>query len=130
MCAVTQPGSLWMRMQFWEDVFYDAVAVERDIVGMDMEAHEMMARYAGLLDADRRRLEMEEDRLLATLMYNMTAFMVDTGAHECITCVCRSCATRRRKPYNRRYVVCWARVTWVWCIVRILIDSLIRSTMW
>ena len=27
-------------------------------------------------DADRRRLELDEDRLLSTMLYNLTAFMV------------------------------------------------------
>lgn len=36
---------LWDQMQFWEDDFYDAVAQERDIVGMDQGPAEMMDRY-------------------------------------------------------------------------------------
>ena len=32
-------------MQFWEDVFLDAVAQERDIIGMDQGPAEMMERY-------------------------------------------------------------------------------------
>ena len=28
------------------------------------------------IDADRRRLELDEDRLLSTMLYNLTAFMV------------------------------------------------------
>lgn len=38
----------------------------------------MMDRYKSLSETDRKRLEMDEDRLLATLMHNMTAFMVAT----------------------------------------------------
>lgn len=38
----------------------------------------MMDRYKSLSEMDRKRLEMDEDRLLATLMHNMTAFMVAT----------------------------------------------------
>ena len=32
-------------MQFWEDAFLDAVAQERDIIGMDQGPGEMMERY-------------------------------------------------------------------------------------
>lgn len=35
---------LWDQMQFWEDVFLDAVAQERDIIGMDQGPGEMMDR--------------------------------------------------------------------------------------
>ncbi len=63
-------------MQFWEDAFLDAVSQERDLIGMDQGPTEMMERYRTLLDSDKRRLEQDEDRLLATFLYNMTAFMV------------------------------------------------------
>ena len=42
--AAPAQDTLWCRMQFWEDAFYDAVAQEREIIGMDMEAYEMMDR--------------------------------------------------------------------------------------
>ena len=35
---------LWDHMQFWEDSFLDAVAQERDIIGMDQGPTEMMER--------------------------------------------------------------------------------------
>ena len=34
-----------MQVQFWEDVFLDAVAQERDIIGMDQGPMEMMERW-------------------------------------------------------------------------------------
>lgn len=39
-------SNLWDQIQFWEDVFLDAVAQERDIVGMDQGPNEMMERLA------------------------------------------------------------------------------------
>jgi hypothetical protein len=36
-------------------------------------------RYSHLSDTERKRLEHEEDRLLATLVYNVTACMVMVG---------------------------------------------------
>lgn len=72
-------SQLWDHMQFWEDVYLDAVSHEREVVGMDQGPGEMMERYKLLSDVDRRRLEAEEDRLLSTLLYNLTAFMVMTG---------------------------------------------------
>jgi len=37
-------SALWDQIQFWEDVFLDAVAQERDIIGMDQGPTEMMER--------------------------------------------------------------------------------------
>ncbi|XP_023933689.1 MAP kinase-activating death domain protein-like, partial [Lingula anatina] len=67
---------LWDQMQFWEDVFLDAVAQERDIIGMDQGPAEMMDRYKDLGAAEKKRLEQDEDRLLANMLYNLIAFMV------------------------------------------------------
>ncbi|CAH1785563.1 unnamed protein product [Owenia fusiformis] len=67
---------LWDQMQFWEDAFLDAVAQERDIIGMDQGPGEMMERYNSLGDSEKKRLEHDEDRLLAVMLYNMVAFMI------------------------------------------------------
>jgi len=67
---------LWDQMPFWEDTFLDAVAQERDMVGMDQGPGEMMERYNSLSDTERKRLEHDEDRLLSTMLYNLVAFMV------------------------------------------------------
>ncbi|CAG0887639.1 unnamed protein product [Darwinula stevensoni] len=67
---------LWDEMPFWEDAFLDAVSQERDLAGMDQGPVEMMERYKTLSDSERKRLEHEEDRLLATMLYNMVAVMV------------------------------------------------------
>ncbi|KAI1309467.1 MAP kinase-activating death domain protein [Halotydeus destructor] len=67
---------LWDQMQFWEDVFLDAVSQERELVGMEQETSEMMERYQSLSDMGRKHLEHEEDRLLSTLLYNVIAFML------------------------------------------------------
>nr|CAH7754231.1 unnamed protein product [Callosobruchus chinensis] len=69
-------STLWDQMQFWEDAFLDAVAQERDMIGMDQGPREMMERYKSLSDTERKRLEHEEDRLLATQLYNLTAILV------------------------------------------------------
>ena len=45
MCSSEKDRSaLWDQIQFWEDVFLDAVAQERDIIGMDQGPTEMMER--------------------------------------------------------------------------------------
>ncbi|XP_071830863.1 MAP kinase-activating death domain protein-like isoform X4 [Apostichopus japonicus] len=67
---------LWDQQQFWEDAFLDAVAAERDAVGMDQGPAEMMNRYDSLTKEERRRLEMDEDKLLSDMLYNMSGFMV------------------------------------------------------
>ncbi|CAF1310773.1 unnamed protein product, partial [Didymodactylos carnosus] len=67
---------LWDQMQYWEDVFLDAVAQERDIIGLDQGPAEMMERYNSLANPERKRLELDEDRLLAVMLYNLIAFMI------------------------------------------------------
>jgi len=69
-------STLWDKMQFWEDAFLDIVSQEREVVGMDQSPAEMINRYRSLSEIDKKRSEHEEDRLLSTLLYNMTAFMV------------------------------------------------------
>lgn len=36
----------------------------------------MMERYKSLSETERKRLEHEEDRLLSTMLYNLTAILV------------------------------------------------------
>jgi len=69
-------SNLWSNGQFWEDTFLDAVAQEREAIGMDSGACEMMERYRGLSDNEKKRLEHDEDRLLSTMLFNLMAFMV------------------------------------------------------
>uniref|UniRef100_A0A7I4XT80 MAP kinase-activating death domain protein n=1 Tax=Haemonchus contortus TaxID=6289 RepID=A0A7I4XT80_HAECO len=73
---------LWQNLTFWENAFVDVVAQERDIVGMDQEPSEMIERYAALSDIEKKRLELEEDRLLSTLLHNMTAYMIMCGTGQ------------------------------------------------
>ncbi|XP_069077738.1 MAP kinase-activating death domain protein isoform X6 [Pleurodeles waltl] len=69
-------STLWDQVQFWEDAFLDAVMLEREGMGMDQGPQEMIDRYFSLGDHDRKRLEDDEDRLLATLLHNMVAYML------------------------------------------------------
>ncbi|CAK9795534.1 MAP kinase-activating death domain protein [Anthophora plagiata] len=69
-------SSLWDQMQFWEDAFLDAVSQERDMIGMDQGPGEMMERYKKLSESEKKRLEHDEDRLLCTLLHNLTAILV------------------------------------------------------
>ncbi|XP_062537080.1 MAP kinase-activating death domain protein isoform X2 [Armigeres subalbatus] len=69
-------STVWDQMQFWEDAFLDAVSQERDMIGMDQGPGEMMERYKSLSDSERKRLEHDEDRLLSTMLYNLTAILV------------------------------------------------------
>ncbi|XP_076759653.1 rab3 GDP-GTP exchange factor isoform X13 [Xylocopa sonorina] len=69
-------SSLWDQMQFWEDAFLDAVSQERDMIGMDQGPGEMMERYKSLSESEKKRLEHDEDRLLCTLLHNLTAILV------------------------------------------------------
>lgn len=74
--------SLWDQMQFWEDAFLDAVSQERDMIGMDQGPSEMMERYKSLSDSERKRLEHDEDRLLSSMLFNLTAVLVMLNVHK------------------------------------------------
>ena len=69
-------STLWRNAQFWEDVFLDAVASEREAAGLDSGAGEMMERYKSLSENEKKRLEHDEDRLLSTMLYNLVAYMM------------------------------------------------------
>ncbi|XP_039391054.1 MAP kinase-activating death domain protein isoform X11 [Mauremys reevesii] len=69
-------STLWDQVQFWEDAFLDAVMLEREGMGMDQGPQEMIDRYLSLGEHDRKRLEDDEDRLLATLLHNMLVYML------------------------------------------------------
>ncbi|CAO2579882.1 MAP kinase-activating death domain protein [Lemmus lemmus] len=69
-------STLWDQMQFWEDAFLDAVMMEREGMGMDQGPQEMIDRYLSLGEHDRKRLEDDEDRLLATLLHNLISYML------------------------------------------------------
>ncbi|KFD69141.1 hypothetical protein M514_02980, partial [Trichuris suis] len=75
----SQQRQIWSNVQFWENVFYDAVAQEREIVGMDLEPRDLVHRYECMSSGDRKRLELEEDKLLATILHNLCALMVLTN---------------------------------------------------
>ncbi|VIO87749.1 Regulator of presynaptic activity aex-3, putative [Brugia malayi] len=76
------PNPLWQKMDFWENAFFDVVARERDIIGMDQEPCEMIDRYCGLSESEKRRLELEEDHLLSTLLHNLTSYMIMCGCGQ------------------------------------------------
>jgi len=42
----------------------------------------LCSRYNSLSDSERKRLEHEEDRLLSTMLYNLTAMMVMIGINK------------------------------------------------
>jgi hypothetical protein len=63
-------------MQFWEDVFLDAVAQERDIIGLDQDVNNLLDRYIQLSIIEKKRLELDEDRLLSIMLFNLIAFMI------------------------------------------------------
>lgn len=69
-------SKLWMNMQFWEDLFLDTVAQERDLMGMDFDPKGLLEHYSNLGTITKKRLELSEDALLAGVMHNLIAFMV------------------------------------------------------
>uniref|UniRef100_A0A5K3ENR5 MAP kinase-activating death domain protein n=1 Tax=Mesocestoides corti TaxID=53468 RepID=A0A5K3ENR5_MESCO len=69
-------SKLWTNMQFWEDLFLDTVAQERCLLGMDFDPIEFFEHYSQLSPIDKKRLELDEDALLAGVMHNLIAFMV------------------------------------------------------
>lgn len=74
--GVSNPSNLWQDLQFWEDLFCDTVAQERQLIGMDSAPDELLDRYKTLAENEKRVLENDEDRLLSVILYNLTAFML------------------------------------------------------
>ncbi|KAF8571333.1 hypothetical protein P879_00767 [Paragonimus westermani] len=73
---------LWDNMQFWEDAFLDAVAQERDILGMDFRPTDLLKHYSMTTPLKKKHAELAEDKLLAGLMHNMIAFMIMMGVNR------------------------------------------------
>ncbi|CAH8562189.1 unnamed protein product [Heterobilharzia americana] len=71
-----QKSKIWGNLQFWEDSFLDAVAQERDILGMDFQPKELLSKYQSSSILKRKQMELEEDCLLVGIMHNMIAFML------------------------------------------------------
>nr|VZI39312.1 unnamed protein product [Spirometra erinaceieuropaei] len=69
-------SKLWTNMQFWEDMFLDTVTQEREILGLDFGPADLLQHYSDLDAVDRKRLELQEDCLLANTLHNLIAFMV------------------------------------------------------
>ncbi|XP_031564947.1 MAP kinase-activating death domain protein-like isoform X2 [Actinia tenebrosa] len=69
-------SALWDNMDFWENIFLDAVAGEREAIGMAQGTIEMIERHKSLQKQEQKRLEEDEDRVLATILYNLVAFMI------------------------------------------------------
>ena len=61
-----------------QNLFLDALSDERMTLGpIDEEGiREMQERYAALDPSDKKIVEEEEDKLLSTLIYNFTAYMI------------------------------------------------------
>ncbi|KAL3311877.1 hypothetical protein Ciccas_009538, partial [Cichlidogyrus casuarinus] len=76
LISVKERSKCWDNIQLWEDAFLDSVAQERDIIGLDQAPMEMVERYSSLSPSERKHLELDEDRLLATLLHNLVAFML------------------------------------------------------
>ncbi|CBY07943.1 unnamed protein product [Oikopleura dioica] len=68
--------AIWKKAQLWENAFLDVVSLERDALGMEHGPTDMIVRYRNLATAEKRRLENDEDQLLVTVLYNMSAFMI------------------------------------------------------
>lgn len=51
-------------------------SLERDALGMEHGPTDMIVRYKNLASNEKRRLENDEDKLLVTVLYNMSAFMI------------------------------------------------------
>lgn len=49
---------------------------------MDQGPSEMMERYKTLSESEKKRLEHDEDRLLATMLYNLIAELVMLGVKK------------------------------------------------
>ncbi|BHF66379.1 hypothetical protein SprV_0200939600 [Sparganum proliferum] len=76
LISSTDRSRIWDQTQFWEDAYLDAVGRERDIIGLDHSATSLLKKYSKLSQAEKKLLELKEDRILACLLHNMIAYMV------------------------------------------------------
>nr|VZI02556.1 unnamed protein product [Spirometra erinaceieuropaei] len=76
LISSTDRSRIWDQPQFWEDAYLDAVGRERDIIGLDHSATSLLKKYSKLSQAEKKLLELKEDRILACLLHNMIAYMV------------------------------------------------------
>ncbi|KAI0982757.1 hypothetical protein GJ496_001168 [Pomphorhynchus laevis] len=67
---------IWDKIDFWEISFLDALAQEREILGLDQCPTDELQRYKNLSTADQKKMELEEDELLMLMLSNMISFMV------------------------------------------------------
>ncbi|XP_066917610.1 MAP kinase-activating death domain protein-like [Clytia hemisphaerica] len=79
---VRNRSTMWDNLDFWEQSFLDAVAVEREAAGLDLNPSELIARYKALSPKERKILEEDEDELLGILLHNMIGYMVCMGVTE------------------------------------------------
>lgn len=75
-------STLWDNMDFWEYLFMDVVAAERDALGMNQNFGEMIERYRSLGKLEQKRLEEDEDKVLGTVLFNLTAFMIQVNVDK------------------------------------------------
>ena len=70
--------SRYLESLVFQNSFLDALSDERMTLGpIDEEGiREMQERYAALDPSDKKIVEEEEDKLLSTLIYNFTAYMI------------------------------------------------------
>nr|XP_015194126.1 PREDICTED: MAP kinase-activating death domain protein [Lepisosteus oculatus] len=66
-------SSMWDQL---EDAAMETFSLSNDGLGGDPGPGELVPRYLSLGGHDRKRLEDDEDRLLATLLHNMIAYML------------------------------------------------------
>ncbi|VDK21867.1 unnamed protein product [Taenia asiatica] len=76
LIGAKERSRIWDQAQFWEDAFLDAAARERDLLGLDHSPTALLERYAKLSVPERKLWDLKEDRILATLLHNLIAFMV------------------------------------------------------
>ncbi|VDM16576.1 unnamed protein product [Hydatigera taeniaeformis] len=76
LIGAKERSRIWDQAQFWEDAFLDAAARERDLLGLDHSPTAMLERYAKLSVPEKKLWDLKEDRILATLLHNLIAFMV------------------------------------------------------
>ncbi|KAM3174604.1 hypothetical protein ACTXT7_010193 [Hymenolepis weldensis] len=76
LIGAKERSRIWDQPQFWEDAFLDAVARERDLLSLDHSPTAMLERYSKLSIPERKLWDLKEDRILATVLHNLIAYMI------------------------------------------------------
>ena len=75
-CGVSRKGHDWHGSRSWRNDGKVSNEDDRHVHDLDISFWTYIHRYKSLSESEKKRLEHDEDRLLCTLLHNLTAILV------------------------------------------------------